>query len=185
MPWGVSVPGDPDHVMYVWFDALVNYISATGWPEDKKVLTFWWPGIQVAGKDNLRQQSAMWQAMLMSAGTSEYKTNHDSWFHYFRRPKMSKSLGNVVSPYDLVNKYGTDATRYFLLAKINSFEDRDFTYDKFEEAYNSDLANGLGNLVQRVAKLCELKHLCFSPNPPNSSNLFHLFPPTLKTSNLI
>ena len=96
---------------------------------------------------------------------------------------MSKSLGNVVSPYDLVNKYGTDPTRYFLLAKINPFEDSDFTYDKFEEAYNSDLANGLGNLVQRVAKLCELKNLVFSLIP--LILLFHLFPPTLKTSNSI
>src|SRR3990167_5297412 len=84
--------------------------------------------------------------------------------------KMSKSLGNVVSPYDLVDKYGTDATRYYLLAKINPFEDSDFTYTKFEEAYNSDLANGLGNLVQRVAKLCELKHFVLSfTNPPNPS----------------
>ena len=169
MPWGVSVPGDPDHVMYVWFDALVNYISATGWPEDKKSFNDWWPGIQVAGKDNLRQQSAMWQAMLMSAELPNTKQIMIHGFITSGGQKMSKSLGNVVSPYDLVNKYGTDPTRYFLLAKINPFEDSDFTYDKFEEAYNSDLANGLGNLVQRVAKLCELKNLVFSPNPSNPS----------------
>lgn len=155
MPWGVEVPDDPKHVMYVWFDALVNYISATGWPEDKNNFTAWWPGIQVAGKDNLRQQSAMWQAMLMSAGLPNTKQIMIHGFITAGGQKMSKSLGNVVSPYTLVDKYGTDATRYYLLAKINPFEDSDFTYAKFEEAYTSDLANGLGNLVQRLAKLCE------------------------------
>jgi methionyl-tRNA synthetase len=168
MPWGIAVPDDPDHVMYVWFDALVNYISATGWPEDKKSFNAWWPGIQVAGKDNLRQQAAMWQAMLMSAGLPNTKQIMIHGFITSGGQKMSKSLGNVVSPYELVNKYGTDVTRYYLLAKINPFEDGDFTFSKFEEAYTSDLANGLGNLVQRVAKLCELKNLVFSPNLSNS-----------------
>ena len=155
MPWGVEVPDDPKHVMYVWFDALVNYISATGWPEDKKSFGAWWPGIQVAGKDNLRQQSAMWQAMLMSADLPNTKQIMIHGFITSGGQKMSKSRGNVVSPYDLVDKYGIDATRYYLLAKINPFEDSDFTYAKFEEAYTSDLANGLGNLVQRVAKMAE------------------------------
>lgn len=155
MPWGVEVPDDSKHVMYVWFDALVNYISATGWPEDKKSFGAWWPGIQIAGKDNLRQQSAMWQAMLMSAGLPNTKQIMIHGFITVDGQKMSKSLGNVVSPYDLVAKYGTDATRYYLLAKISPFEDSDFTYAKFEEAYTSDLANGLGNLVQRVAKLAQ------------------------------
>jgi len=166
MPWGVDVPDDPKHVMYVWFDALVNYISATGWSEDEKSFRAWWPGIQIAGKDNLRQQSAMWQAMLMSAGLPNTKQIMIHGFITSGGQKMSKSLGNVVSPYDLVGKYGTDATRYYLLAKINPFEDGDFTYAKFEEAYNSDLANGLGNLVQRVAKLCEGLEI-----PLNSSKL--------------
>src|SRR3990167_9132221 len=166
MPWGVDVPDDPKHVMYVWFDALVNYISATGWPEDEKSFSAWWPGIQIAGKDNLRQQSAMWQAMLMSAGLPNTKQIMIHGFITSGGQKMSKSLGNVVSPYDLVNKYGTDATRYYLLAKINPFEDGDFTYAKFEEAYNSDLANGLGNLVQRVAKMAEGLEI-----PLNSSKL--------------
>lgn len=181
MPWGVAVPDDPDHVMYVWFDALVNYISATGWPEDKKSFNGWWPGIQVAGKDNLRQQSAMWQAMLMSADLPNTKQIMIHGFITSGGQKMSKSLGNVVSPYDLVNKYGTDATRYFLLAKINPFEDSDFTYAKFEEAYNSDLANGLGNLVQRVAKLCEGLKI-----PLNSSKfLYGSSDLSAKTGNLI
>lgn len=166
MPWGVDVPDDPKHVMYVWFDALVNYISATGWPEDKDSFNSWWPGIQIAGKDNLRQQSAMWQAMLMSAGLPNTKQIMIHGFITSGGQKMSKSLGNVVNPYDLVGKYGIDATRYYLLAKINPFEDGDFTYAKFEEAYNSDLANGLGNLVQRVAKLCEVLEI-----PLNSPKL--------------
>ncbi len=170
MPWGVEVPDDPKHVMYVWFDALVNYISATGWPENEKSFKVWWPGIQIAGKDNLRQQSAMWQAMLMSADLPNTKQIMIHGFITSAGQKMSKSLGNVVSPYDLVDKYGTDATRYFLLAKINPFEDSDFTYEKFEKAYTSDLANGLGNLIQRVAKLCELKNLVLSfTNPSNPS----------------
>ena len=170
MPWGVAVPDDPDHVMYVWFDALVNYISATGWPEDIKSFGAWWPGIQIAGKDNLRQQSAMWQAMLMSAGLPNTKQIMIHGFITSGGQKMSKSLGNVVSPYDLVGKYGIDAARYYLLAKINPFEDSDFTYEKFENAYTSDLANGLGNLVQRVAKLCELKKFVLSTSSPSNSS---------------
>ncbi len=155
MPWGVPVPDDSDHVMYVWFDALVNYISTLGWPENKLAFTNFWPGIQVAGKDNLRQQTAIWQAMLLSAGLP---TTDQIFIHGFitvNGQKISKSLGNVINPLDLVNKYGTDPVRYFLLAKLHPYEDSDFTIEKFEDAYNSDLANGLGNLVSRVAKLSE------------------------------
>jgi|SRR5579885_31741 len=155
MPWGIPVPNDPEHVMYVWFDALVNYISALGWPENQKRFKEFWPGMQVAGKDNLRQQAAIWQAMLMSAGLPNSKQIFIHGFITVDGQKMSKSLGNVISPIGLVNKYGTDAVRYFLLAKLHPWEDSDFTYEKFEDAYNADLANGLGNLVARVAKLCE------------------------------
>lgn len=155
MPWGIDVPNDPDHVMFVWFDALVNYISTLGWPKDEKNFENFWPGVQVAGKDNLRQQTAIWQAMLMSAGIKNSKQVFIHGFITVNGQKISKSLGNVVDPFDLVEKYGTDAVRYFLLAKINPYEDSDFTIEKFEDSYNSDLANGLGNLVSRVAKLCE------------------------------
>jgi methionyl-tRNA synthetase len=155
MPWGVSVPDDPEHVMYVWFDALINYVDAIGWPEDLKKFTNFWPGIQVAGKDNLRQQTAMWQAMLMSAGLPNSKQVLIFGFITSDGQKMSKSIGNVVSPYDLVSKYGTDATRYFLCSEIKPFEDGDFNFAKFEEKYNADLANGLGNLVARVSNLLE------------------------------
>ena len=150
MPWGVPVPGDDKQVMYVWFDALVNYVSCLGWPEDNKKFGDYWPGLQVAGKDNLRQQTSMWQAMLMSAGLPNSKQVFIHGFITANGQKMSKSLGNVINPVDLVNKYGTDAVRYYLLREITPTEDGDFTYEKFEQRYNSDLAGGIGNLVART-----------------------------------
>jgi len=157
MPWGVPVPGDDKHVMYVWFDALVNYISALGWPEDKKKFKAFWPGLQVAGKDNLRQQSSMWQAMLLSAGLPNSKQIFIHGFITANGQKMSKSLGNVVDPFELVKKYGTDAVRYYLLREIPPAEDGDFTIEKFEQRYNSDLAGGLGNLVARTFGIAKNK----------------------------
>lgn len=153
MPWGVPVPGDEDQVMYVWFDALVNYISTLGWPKEDGEFVFW-PGVQVAGKDNLRQQSAMWQAMLMSAGVA---TSRQIFIHGFITSdgqKMSKSLGNVVDPFELVEEYGTDAVRYYLLREIPSHDDGDFSRDRMEERY-AELANRLGNLVSRVAAMSQ------------------------------
>jgi len=150
MPWGVSVPNDGKHVIYVWFDALVNYISALGWPENLKKFKDFWPGLQVAGKDNLRQQSSMWQAMLLSAGLPNSKQIFIHGFITANGQKMSKSSGNVINPLELVKKYGADAVRYYLLREIPSTEDGDFSYEKFEQRYNSDLAGGIGNLVARV-----------------------------------
>ncbi len=155
MPWGIDVPNDLDHIIFVWFDALTNYISTLGWPKDKENFENFWPGIQVAGKDNLRQQTAIWQAMLMSAGIKNSKQVFIHGFITVNGQKISKSLGNIINPFDLVEKYGTDPVRYFLLVKISPYEDSDFTIERFEDAYNSDLANGLGNLVSRIAKLCE------------------------------
>lgn len=150
MPWGVPVPNDSEHVMYVWFDALVNYISSLSWPKNLKKFKEFWPGVQVAGKDNLRQQSSMWQAMLLSAGLPLSKQIFIHGFINSGGQKMSKSLGNVINPIELVKKYGTDAVRYYLLREIHPTEDGDFTYEKFEQRYNSDLAGGIGNLVSRV-----------------------------------
>jgi len=158
MPWGVEVPNDPDHVMYVWFDALTNYISALEWPNNDNFKEYWGTknkpnAIQVAGKDNLRQQSAMWQAMLMAA---ELPTSKQIMIHGFITSdgqKMSKSLGNVIDPVEYADKYGVDALRYYLLAKIHPFEDSDFTGEKFLTVYRADLQNGLGNLVSRVAAM--------------------------------
>ncbi len=154
MPWGVPVPDDEDHVMYVWFDALVNYISCLGWPDNLENFEKFWPGLQVAGKDNLRQQSAMWQAMLMSAGIPNSLQILIFGFVTSGGQKMSKSLGNVINPFDVVEKYGTDATRYFLLSQ-HPFKDYDLDDNRFKEMYTADLANGLGNLVSRTANMLE------------------------------
>jgi len=176
MPWGISVPGDENHVMYVWFDALINYISCLGWPEDeKKFLEFWGTekqpnAIQVAGKDNLRQQSAMWQAMLMSASLAPAKQIFIHGFITANGEKMSKSLGNVINPFELVDKFGTDAVRYYLLAKISPFEDGDYTEEKFKEAYTADLCNGLGNLVSRVSNLMEKNDIFLSSSRKRGSS---------------
>lgn len=159
LPWGVEVPEDDTQVMYVWFDALVNYISTLGWPEDERNFNDFWPGVQIAGKDNLRQQSAMWQAMLISAGLPTSKQIIIHGFITSNGAKMSKSLGNVIDPFELVEKYGTEAVRFFIAHKLNAFEDSDVTLERIQESYNANLANGLGNLVARLAKLCDTHNL--------------------------
>jgi len=153
MPWGVSVPEDPAHSMYVWFDALVNYVSTLGWPTSDTFETYW-PVVQYAGKDNLRQQSAMWQAMLLSAGLQPSKQIIING-HILGEGgvKMSKSIGNVINPFDVLDTYGTDAFRYFFLREVSSFEDSEFSWDKIKESYNANLANGLGNLTSRIMKM--------------------------------
>ncbi|HTX86539.1 MAG TPA: methionine--tRNA ligase [Candidatus Nanoarchaeia archaeon] len=169
MPWGIPVPNDDSQVMYVWFDALVNYISCLGWPtvthpvspgarhpsQEGNLFDDFWPGVQVCGKDNLRQQTAMWQAMLMSAGLPNSKQVLVFGFITANGQKMSKSLGNVVNPVELINKYGIDATRYFLLKEIKPFADSDFSMEKMDLLYTADLANGIGNLAARVSTLLE------------------------------
>ncbi|OGD67275.1 methionine--tRNA ligase [Candidatus Campbellbacteria bacterium RIFOXYC2_FULL_35_25] len=153
MPWGVPVPGDENHVMYVWFDALTNYVSVVGWPNDMDTFRSWWPALQFAGKDNLRAQSAMWQAMLMSANLPPSKQIVIHGHITSNGQKMSKSIGNVSNPLDIVNEYGTDALRYYLTREVSSVEDGDYTQERFLESYNANLANGLGNLVSRVLKM--------------------------------
>ncbi|KKP80369.1 MAG: methionine--tRNA ligase [Candidatus Moranbacteria bacterium RIFOXYA12_FULL_35_19] len=155
MPWGVPVPDDENQVIYVWFDALVNYISAIGWPEKTENFEKWWPAVQLCGKDNLRPQSAMWQAMLLAANLPPSAQIFVNGFITVNSQKMSKSLDNVISPYEMVEKFGIDGTRYLLLAGPNFGEDFDITWEKLIEKYNADLANGLGNLVSRVIKLAE------------------------------
>ncbi len=154
MPWGIEVPGDKDHVMYVWFDALTNYISTLGWPEDNEQFEKYWINgnpTQYCGKDNTRFQSAMWQAMLMAADLpNSYQIVVNGFITADAGIKMSKTLGNVVDPKEIVKEYGTDALRYFLLREVSSFEDSPFTMERFKESYNSGLANGIGNLVSRV-----------------------------------
>jgi len=155
MPWGVSVPGDDEHVMYVWFDALINYISVIGWPDNMKEFESWWPVLQFAGKDNLRAQSAMWQAMLMSADLPSSRQIVIHGHILSAGQKMSKSIGNVANPLDIISEYGTDALRYYLTREVSSVEDGDYTAERFKEVYNANLANGLGNLVSRIMKMAE------------------------------
>jgi len=159
MPWGVAVPDDSNQVMYVWFDALIFYISNIGWPNNQKEFNQWWPVVQVAGKDNLRQQTAIWQAMLMSAGLKNSKQIMIHGFITANDQKMSKSLGNVIDPFKLVKKYGSDVVRYYLLREIPTFDDGDYSDQRMLEIYNSELANELGNLVSRLTTLAEKDEL--------------------------
>jgi len=178
MPWGIEVPGDSEQVIYVWFDALVNYISTLGWPFDKENFEKYWINgnpTQYCGKDNTRFQAAMWQAMLMAA---DVPNSHQIIVNGFITAeggvRMSKSLGNGVDPKDIVGEYGTDALRYFLLREVGSFEDSPFTLERFRDAYNSGLANGLGNLASRILTLSE-KYLEKCPEIREESDFTEYF----------
>ena len=159
MDWGVEVPTDADHVMYVWFDALTNYISTLGWPDDGQgnFAKFWQDGhtLQLGGKDQIRFQSIIWQAMLKSANI---KATDKVFYHGFINSgghKMSKSLGNVIDPYALVERYGTDGARYIMLRHVHPTDDSDLTWEKMDEYYTANLVNGLGNLTARILKMTE------------------------------
>lgn len=159
MAWGVPVPDDDTQVMYVWFDALVNYISTLGWPNnDESFEKYWINGTptQYCGKDNTRFQGVMWQAMLMAADLpNSNKIVVNGFITGDGGVRMSKSLGNGIDPFIVSELYGIDALRFFLLKEINSFEDSPFTMVRFCESYQANLANGLGNLVSRVMKMVE------------------------------
>ncbi len=170
MPWGVQVPNDPDHVMYVWFDALVNYISTLGWPTDEANFAKCWPGEQVCGKDNLRQQSAMWQAMLMSAKLPTSKRIYVNGFITVNGQKMSKSIGNVIDPIKVCAEYGTETIRYFLLREIPFGDDGDFSYERLRDRHGADLGNKLGNLLQRVLAMSKKMTGGTVPHPITSNN---------------
>ncbi len=172
MPWGIPVPGDDDHVMYVWFDALVNYISTLGWPKNKENFEKFWPGVQLAGKDNLRQQSAMWQAMLLSAGLPPSKQIFIHGFITSQGQKMSKSMGNVINPLDIVTEFGTDALRYFIAHQLPPYEDGDFTLARFKECFNTQLANGIGNLTSRILKMAVSYEVSFEGIEKDETEIF-------------
>ena len=144
--WGIPVPDNPKHTIYVWFDALINYIS--GAPKG-----FWPADLHLLGKDNLRWHALLWPAMLKSAGYELPKTVYAHDFFTFNGQKISKSLGNVVRPTELVEKFGTDGVRYYFIKYGPISRDVDLTLEKLKEVYNADLANGLGNLIARVATL--------------------------------
>lgn len=166
LPWGIEVPGDPEHVMYVWCDALTNYLTGLslrgnlGKEGDKgqKGYTgkkgtegeFWPPTIQIVGKDILRFHAAIWPGMLLSAGLELPKILIAHGFISVEGKKISKTIGNVIDPIEYIDKYGADALRYYLLREIPTTDDGDFSHQRFIDLYNADLANNLGNLVNRV-----------------------------------
>ncbi len=153
---GVPVPGDDSQVMYVWFDALAIYITGIGYGVEEDKFNKWWPAdMHVIGKDINRFHTIYWPAMLLSAGLSTPKIVLVHGFVQSGGQKMSKSLGNVIDPFEISEKYGLEAFRYYMLSQIPTTDDGDFTIERFKEVYNADLANGLGNLVARVARLCE------------------------------
>lgn len=153
LPWGVPVPDDKTQVMYVWFEALMNYITVLGYPEHDDFKTFWPADVQVIGKDILRFHAAIWPGMLLGIGVPLPKTLYVHGFITSDSQKMSKSIGNVVHPKEAVDIYGTDALRYYLLRHIPSAGDGDFTWEKFHDAYTNELGNDLGNSVQRTVAM--------------------------------
>jgi len=158
LSWGVPVPNDQDQVMYVWIDALANYITVLGYPE-QDISAFWPASLQVVGKDILRFHAIIWPAMLLALGLPLPKVLLSHGHINVNGAKMSKSLGNVVDPLEVLGKYGLDPFRYFFLRHIDTFADSDFTWEKFDTAYSSELANDLGNLVSRLATLCAKNHV--------------------------
>lgn len=166
--WGFPVPGDENQVIYVWADALPNYISAIGYADSEnppssatlrtsegqgKFKKYWPADVHCIGKDIVKFHAIYWPAMLLSLGLKLPKAIFVHGFINVGGQKMSKSIGNVIDPFELVKKYGTDAVRYYLLREITPTEDGDFTYEKFEQRYNSDLAGGIGNLLSRTIAL--------------------------------
>lgn len=152
LTWGVPVPGDETQVMYVWIDALSNYITVLGYPDEN--ISEWWPATaQFVGKDILRFHAIIWPAMLLGLGLPLPKAIVSHGMVLADGQKMSKTIGNVVNPVEIIEEYSADAFRYYFLRHIDTFADSDYTKQKFEDAYNNELANDLGNLVQRLATL--------------------------------
>jgi methionyl-tRNA synthetase len=165
--WGIPVPGDDTQVMYVWFEALMNYITILGYPEHADFKAFWPANVQVIGKDIIRFHAAIWPAMLLGLGAALPKVLYVHGFINIDGKKMSKSLGNFVNPNEVIDKYGADAFRYFFLRHIPSYNDGDFSWPAFEMAYNTELANELGNAVQRtVVMIQKYQAGVIGPIPP-------------------
>ncbi len=154
LKWGIPVPGDNSQVLYVWLDALTNYISAIGYGRSEKDFKEWWPAdLHCVGKDILRFHAVIWIGMLLSAGIEVPKSILVHGFITSDGKKMSKSLGNVIDPFDLIKEYGVEPVRYYFLKEIPVTGDGDFSHDRFLEVYNSELADGLGNLLSRSIAL--------------------------------
>lgn len=153
LTWGVEVPNDPDQIMYVWLDALSNYVTVLGYPDREDWQDFWPADVQVVGKDILRFHAGIWPAMLLGLGLTLPRKLLVHGFVNVGGAKMSKTVGNVVDPNEIIDQYGLDAFRYYFSRHIPTQDDGDFTWEKFETAYNTELANDLGNLVARVANM--------------------------------
>lgn len=165
LKWGIPVPGDTSQVMYVWMDALTNYITVLGYP-DQDISTYWPATVQVVGKDILRFHAILWPAILLGLGLPLPQTILSHGFIQVDGQKISKSLGNGIDPVEVLEKHGINAFRYFFSKHIDTFLDADFTWEKFENAYRNELANDYGNLVQRLSVLCQknsVEKLDFSP----------------------
>lgn len=158
LSWGVPVPGDKEQVMYVWIDALSNYITVLGYP-DKDISDYWPASAMFVGKDILRFHSIIWPAMLLALDLPLPKVMASHGFVLTDGQKMSKSIGNVVDPIEVLESKGLPAFRYYFLRHVDTFSDSDFTWEKYNDAYNNELANDLGNLVQRLANLCKKSNL--------------------------
>lgn len=153
LSWGVEVPGDPTQTIYIWFEALMNYLTLLGYPEHDDYKKYWPADVQVLGKGVLRFHAAIWPATLLALGLPLPKELFVHGYITANGKKMSKSLGNSVDPLKVVELFGQDASRYFLLAKISSYEDGDFTWKRMLDSYNNDLLNGLGNVIQRTSMM--------------------------------
>lgn len=168
--WGIPVPDDPNQIIYVWFDALNIYQTGIGFgSEDKQYKKLWPADIHVIGKGIIRFHAIYWPAILKSAGLEMPKEIFVHGYLTVDGQKMSKTIGNVIDPLEIVKEFGTDATRYYLLREIPSTKDGDFSKSRFLEVYNADLANGLGNLVSRVLALCSQNSITFDPTPEESN----------------
>jgi methionyl-tRNA synthetase len=153
--WGIPVPGDDNQVMYVWFEALMNYITVIGYPEHQDFADFWPADVQVIGKGILRFHAAIWPGMLLALGVALPKMLYVHGYVTVNDQKMSKSLGNSVSPFDVLEAYSADVFRYYFLRHIPSYGDGDFSWERLETVYNNELANELGNAVQRTSAMID------------------------------
>ncbi|MDD5566775.1 MAG: methionine--tRNA ligase [Patescibacteria group bacterium] len=173
--WGIPLPFDPAHNIYVWVEALQNYISAIGYGDNRDEFERWWPAdCHLMAKDILKFHAIYWPALLLAVGEKPPKGLFIHGFFSINGQKMSKSLGNVINPNDLVEQYGSDATRYLLLSQFPFGQDGDIKESLFAEKYNSDLANGLGNLASRTAKLLEKNDIGIkSPKQPISEKVIN------------